>query len=212
MKPAAPSPATRDVILDSAQGLFATRGLGPTTIQAIGAEAGINPALLYYYFPNKEELYRAVLRRLADQLGARGTAALEQPSTPTTAIRTLVRAQAEFLAANPDAPRLIVRELIDHDARHAEAHILRVAAGVLQRLSSVIAAGQKAGEFRHDLDPRFAAVSTISQMVYFTLARPAIGIFLGQSAGGVSQETIAAFGRHAADFAVSALSTREQPA
>ena len=59
------SQATRNLILDSAQRLFARKGLDPTTIKEIGAESGLNPALLYYYFESKEELYRAVARILA---------------------------------------------------------------------------------------------------------------------------------------------------
>lgn len=212
MDAAPASSSTRDQILDAAQRLFALKGLDPTTIKQIGTESQLNPALIYYYFANKEELYRAVLRRLAENLVSRGAAALQVPASPAQAIRALVNAQVGFLTTHPDAPKLIVRELIDHDARHAEELILRVATGIFQRLSAVIAAGQKSGVFRSDLEPRFAAVSTISQVVYFTLARPAIGVFLGQGAGGVSSETTAAFGRHAADFAVYALSQGEQPA
>lgn len=202
----------RDQILDAAQRLFAKKGLDPTTIKEIGAESGLTPALLYYYFGNKEALYRAVLLRFGEALIARGTAALDRSATPTDSIRALVNAQVQFLTTHPDAPKLIVRELIDHDARHAEELILNVAAGIFHRLAAVIEAGQKSGVFRSDLDPRFAAVSTISQVVYFTLARPAVGIFLGRTAGGVTDATVAAFGRHAAEFAVRALSCPEQSA
>jgi AcrR family transcriptional regulator len=208
----AESPATRDLILNAAQRLFARTGLEATTIKAIGTESGLNPALIYYYFGNKELLYRAVLTRIGEALISRGGAALQQAPTPLDAIRALVQAQAEFLRTHPDAPKLIVRELIDHDARHAEALILQVAAGIFHRLTAAIEAGQQSGIFRTDIEPRFAAVSTVAQVVYFTLARPAIGVFMGQGTGGVTDEVTAAFGRHAADFAISALSREVRPA
>jgi TetR/AcrR family transcriptional regulator len=204
--------STRELILDSAQQLFGRKGLEATTIKQIGAESGLNPALLYYYFADKQNLYRAILQRIGEGLIARGGAALLTAATPPEAIRALVLAQMQFLLANPDAPKLIIRELLDHEARHAEAMILQVASGIFQRLCAVIEAGQRAGEFRPDLEPKFAAVSTISQVIYFTIARPAVGIFLGHGPGGVPEETADAFGRHAADFALSALSNRELPA
>ena len=60
------------------------------------------------------------------------------------------------------------------------------------------------------MEPRYAAVSTISQVIYFMIARPAIGIFFGLGPGGVPEGTARAFGRHAGEFAVRALSPVEQ--
>lgn len=202
--------SSRDAILDAAETLFAVKGLEATTIKEIGAAADMNPALLYYYFANKVELYRAVLQRIGDALVTAGGTALGEAHSPPDAIRALVTAQARFLLANPAAPKLIVRELLDHDARHAEAVILRLASGIFGRLCGVIEAGQRSGAFRTDLEPRLAAISTIAQVIYFVVARPAVGIFLGHGERGVPDETTLHFARHAGDFAVRAM-TRLEP-
>src|SRR6266542_135144 len=157
-----PSPSTRDQILDAAERLFARKGFDPTTIKEIGAEAKLNPALLYYYFRDKEELYRAVLQRVAGDLVTRGRAGLDAAATPELAIRALVGAQVEFLLNHPNAPKLLVREMVDHDARHAEAIVLQLAAGIFRRLCELIEEGQRAGRFSREVEPRFAAVSTIA--------------------------------------------------
>jgi TetR/AcrR family transcriptional regulator len=208
----APTPVARDQILDAAERLFARQGFDPTTIKAIGAEAGVNPALLYYYFGSKEELYKAVLQRIVTSLVTTGGQVIDAATGPAETIRGLIATQVEFMLSRPTIPKLFVREIIDHDARHAEAVILQMAAGLFKRLCSVIEAGQRAGVFRKDLEPRFAAVSTISQVVYFITYKPAVGIFLGQGADGVTAETARAFGRHAGDFAVGALSAAESTA
>lgn len=202
-------PATRDQILDAAEALFARQGFDPTTIKEIGAQAGLNPALIYYYFDSKEELYKAVLERVVGAMIRRGGAVLDQAADPEAAIRGLVAAQVEFVLSHPTAPKLLVREMIDHDARRAEAVILQVAAGLFQRLCDAIEQGQRLGQFRNDVQPRFAAISTISQVVYFMIARPAVGLFFGVGASGVSETTVRDFGRHAGEFAVRALSTVE---
>jgi TetR/AcrR family transcriptional regulator len=201
--------STRDQILDAAERLFARQGFDPTTIKEIGSDAGLTPALLYYYFRSKEDLYREVLQRVAEDLVSRGRAGLDAAATPEEAIRSLVGAQVEFLLSHPNAPKLLVREMVDHDARHAEAIILQLSAGIFRRLCEQIEEGQRAGRFRPDVEPRFAAVSTIAQVVYFTIARPAIGLLFGAGPDGVSEATARAFGRHAGEFAVHALSTPE---
>jgi AcrR family transcriptional regulator len=204
-----PSPTSRDQILDAAEGLFAAKGLRATTIKEIGTATGLNPALLYYYFAGKEELYQAVLERMVSGLVAQGASALDEPRAPSDAIRGLVRAQAEYLIAHPNLPRLLVRELLDHEARRAKDIILQVATGLFARLCRVIVAGQREGVFRADVEPRFAAVSTVSQVVYFALARPAVEVFFGGGPAAVSPEGFRAFARHAGEFAVLALATKE---
>lgn len=205
-----PDPSSaREQILDAAGELFARKGLGPTTIKAIGTAAHLNPALLYYYFGSKEELYRAVLQRVISGMVARGGAAFDAASTPEDAIRALVAAQMEFVLSHPHAPRLMVREMIDHEARQAEAMLLQVAAALFERLCGVIEQGQRDGLFRADVEPRFAAISTIAQVVYFIIARPAIRLFFREGARGVSEATAKQFGRHAGEFAVHALLSPE---
>jgi TetR/AcrR family transcriptional regulator len=200
--------SAREQILDAAEGLFARKGLEPTTIKEIGAAAKQNPALLYYYFGSKEELYRAVLQRVMSGMLARGSAAFDAAPGPAEAIRALVAAQMEFVLGHPTAPRLLVREMIDHEAREAEAMLLQLAAALFQRLCGVIEQGQRDGVFRKDLEPRFAAISTIAQVVYFIIARPAIGLFFGTGARGVPEPIARQFGRHAGEFAVNALESK----
>jgi AcrR family transcriptional regulator len=200
-----PEATTRDQLVRAAESLFARQGFEATTIKAIGKAAGLNPALLYYYFGSKEELYHEVLRQMIGRLVARGQAELAQAPDPPTAIRRLLQAQIEFLIANPQVPKLFVREMVDHEARHAEQAVLALAAGLFRRLCAVIETGQRAGVFRPDVEPRFAAISTIAQAVYFMVARPAVGILFGKGPAGVSDEAARAFARHGGEFAVRAL-------
>ena len=201
-----PPTVPRDKILDIAESLFASKGYDRTTIKQIGAGASLNPALIYYYFDGKEGLYKAVLQRLFDTLLSQGGALLDGSVAPAEAIRRLLALQAEWLLARPNFYRLLVREMVDHDARHAQEVMLQMAAGPFQRLCRVIEEGQRSGTFRTDLEPRFAALSTIAQVVYFFVFRPAVGVFFGRGSAGVTAQTSRDFARHAGEFALSALS------
>lgn len=197
--------SSQDSILDAAEQLFARQGFTATTVKQIGKEAAVNPALLYYYYDSKETLYRAMLQRILGQLLARGVDAIERASSHADRIRAFVRAQARLLGEHPHFPQLLVRELVDHQAAHAEQAITNTAAGAFRRLCEVIEAGQRDGAFRRSLDPRFTAISIIAQVAYFAIARPAVGLLLGHGTSGPPRAVSDEFYVHAEEFALAAL-------
>ena len=197
--------SSHDSILDAAEQLFARQGFTATTVKQIGKEAAVNPALLYYYYDSKETLYRAMLQRILGQLLARGVDAIERASSHADRIRAFVRAQARLLGEHPHFPQLLVRELVDHQAAHAEQAITNTAAGAFRRLCEVIEAGQRDGAFRKSLDPRFTAISIIAQVAYFAIARPAVGLLLGHGTSGPPRAVSDEFYVHAEEFALAAL-------
>jgi AcrR family transcriptional regulator len=202
---AAPDASSRHQILDAAERLFAARGFARATIKDIGREAGLNSALLYYYFADKDQLYREVLRRFVSRLVARTMSELTAAGSPDARLRALLTAQAELLLANPHFPRLMVRELAESEGAHAVEQFHLLASTTFRRLCELIEEGQRAGLFRKNVDPRFAAISSISQVVYFFVARPAIRVLLKAGPAGPSARVVRDFARHAADFALAAL-------
>jgi TetR/AcrR family transcriptional regulator len=196
---------SRTGILDAAELLFARRGFRSTTIKAIAGEAGVNTALLYYYFPDKQGLYHAVLERAFGGLIGEGENRLAADQDPEQSVRAFVALQASYFGRHPNRPHLFVRELLDHGAAHAAGQLTRLAATLFRSLCEIIERGQANGQFRSDLDPRRAAISIVSQVAWFQVARPAIGILVGTGPAGPSATWADEFAAHAADFAVSAL-------
>lgn len=201
--PTSPDPAARDAILLASADLFAAQGFAGTTIKEIAGKARVNSALLYYYFEDKEGLYRAVLAHLIGTVSEQIGASLADAPSPEDGVRRFVTAQAERFFANRTFARLLLRELMDHGAVHLEVPIGSVIANAFRPLAEQIAAGQASGVFRRDVDPRFAVLSTVSQVAYFTLAQPLVAQVMGHE-GSVPQ-TARAFGAHAAEWAVHAL-------
>jgi AcrR family transcriptional regulator len=196
---------TPDRILDAAEALFARQGFTATTIKQIGVAAGMNPALIYYYFGSKETLYRELLRRLFGWFMGEAGRRIDASLSPDAAVRALIGGQSDVLAARPAIPRLLVREMMDHGAEHAGEQILQLKAGLFARLCALIEQGQEAGIFRRDLNPRFAAISAVSLVPYVHVAAPAVGILLERGPDGPTREDLEAYGRHAADFVLAAL-------
>jgi AcrR family transcriptional regulator len=197
-------PEAQLAILDAAERLFATQGFAATTIKAIGTAAGVNPALLYYYYSDKSALYRAVMDRRVAPFARGMMSQLSADLTPLDALSLIARGQVAFLTSAPMLPRLIARELADHAAEHATPVIRENLTGLFQKVTGLIAAGQADGSIRRDLDPRFAAISTISQVVWFFVAQPLV-LELLQQPGGISRGEVDRFADHAVSFTRAAL-------
>jgi hypothetical protein len=116
------------------------------------------------------------------------------------------------LLDRPHLGRLIIREMVDHQASHAEPVIRDVLAGLFARLTGVIQSGQARGVFRPGFDARFAALSIVSQVAWMVTAGPAIGVLLGHGPAGPPVAVRTAFARHAAEFALAALQLEAPPA
>jgi TetR/AcrR family transcriptional regulator len=103
---------SRDVILDAAERLFADRGYDATSLQEVGAAAGVSRATPAYFFGSKEGLYRAVFDRAYKRVDAtlRDTYARAEGAEPRAAIAAIVTAYldlpAQFIRlANREAMR-----------------------------------------------------------------------------------------------------------
>jgi len=110
----APSGDAEKRILEAARKEFIAKGLDGARMQAVAASAGVNKALLHYYFRSKEKLYARVLEEilgavwgeLAGEFRARSPEAGLEPM-----LRTVVSTYVRTLAANPEFPLFVFREL-----------------------------------------------------------------------------------------------------
>jgi AcrR family transcriptional regulator len=66
---------TRSQLVDVARALFAERGFAGTSTEEVVAQAGVTRGALYYHFKNKEDLFRAVVAEVEEEINAQVTAA-----------------------------------------------------------------------------------------------------------------------------------------
>jgi TetR/AcrR family transcriptional regulator len=197
--------AARTAILDAASELFATKGLTATTIKAIGAEAGVNSALIYYYFADKAALYRAVLEQMSAAFPGRLADEAGGAKSPVAGLSAVIRMQAEVFLAQPLFPRLIARELADHGAEHATPVVKEQGQRLMKSIAGLIRAGQQAGDFRDDLEAELLAVSVLSQMNWFCIAGPVIETILGRDGVTTDPDSVRGYADHVVRFSMAAL-------
>ncbi len=103
--------ARREAILDAGLALFSGLGLHGASVEGIAERAGLSKTNLLYYFPSKEALYVAVLRRVLtvwlDPLQS-----LDADSEPSAAIRSYIRAKLTLSRDAPQASRLFCLEIV----------------------------------------------------------------------------------------------------
>lgn len=106
---------TENKILFSARDEFIEKGLGGGRMKSIAKRAGVNSALLHYYFRSKEKLYEATVHDILKTLwGTLNRNLHVEESIPLRQlIHTLVETYINTLKSNPDFARLFVREVAD---------------------------------------------------------------------------------------------------
>ena len=141
-----PAAQRREEILDAAHALFTTKGFQPTTMEDILKVVGIAKGTLYYHFPSKEQILRALVLRIVGQVEQR---AREVTDSSAPAVDKLVTIMA---AMRVEAAQT---ELVEqfHAPGNAEFHLLSITAMIEHLtpvLADVVAQGVNEGIFTTD--------------------------------------------------------------
>jgi len=130
---------TRTRILDAAERLFADRGFDATPTAMIAERAGVPKGLLFYYFPVKADLLRALVRERLE-LGPVDIVTLVEPDDPARSLLNLTRRFDELLRDSEVLRVILWREQHTHPdvTLHLEAHRSRLQKLIERVLSASI--------------------------------------------------------------------------
>ena len=87
-------------ILAAAEAVFAEQGFGGATMAAIAARAGVPKPNVYYYFPTKERLYRAVIERVLNEW-LEAASSFDTSDDPAEALTSYIGAKMDLARAMP---------------------------------------------------------------------------------------------------------------
>ncbi len=170
---------TRAAILAGARSVFARRGFEGTSTREVAEAAGLNNAMIYYYFKDKVELYRAVLAdsflemdRIWEHPVFHSDASARQK------IGKYVEETVRFQQTNEELRRILSMEfaacganskwLADQFFRHA-----------YQKLAGILNRGMRSGELKR-FDPAVALCSLIGMIVHTFMLRPVAEYITGR--------------------------------
>jgi AcrR family transcriptional regulator len=164
-------------LLDSAEELFAEYGYAATSIRRLADAAGVNPALVHYYFGTKRELLGAVMDRTLEPM-ARAIAAMQESGSAN--IEKVAGLMFTMAGRHPAMPRLITREVMLSGGETQALFVKRYAPRLGGALPALFRGEQEQGRIRPDLDPGAAALMLLSLCMFPFIARsiaePVLGI------------------------------------
>ncbi len=160
---------------------FAAEGIAGARTDEIARAAGVNKALLYYYFEDKEALYGATLDYVFGGLAERLAPVLDSDLRAGKKILAYVGAHFDYVASSACYPRVVMREMM-RAGRNASPHLKRVAKTYFRplqaKLFEVIQQGIASGEFR-PVNPRHFMMSVVALIVFYFAAAPMVAAMTG---------------------------------
>ena len=180
-------------ILDAAHAVFVRAGTAGARTLEIAKEAGVNPALLHYYFRTKERLAEAVFRRAAGQLLPAVVRILGSDATLEDKVEQVVQVELQFLSKAPYLPAYILSELAHHPDRAPQliaAVTGEVPVAIGTHLRSVLATQIDArvrDRTMHPISPDQFAVNLLALCVFPFAARPLFMALFGIDDKGFEQ-------------------------
>ena len=149
-------------LLDAAARLFAERGYADTRVIDIVRAAGVAKGLFYWYFENKEALFRELAETIRLELRRHQAHAMDPDAPALVRLRQGAEASVSFMAEHAHFFSLIEvegRNFTDVLRQGTEQHVADTAALVRE--------GQRAGTVREE-DPRLLALGVVGAVGHFS--------------------------------------------
>lgn len=163
----------RRSILTAARQEFVENGLSGARVDEIAARTAASKRMIYYYFGDKEGLYRAVLEEMYERIRGleRSLDLVRLP--PVEAISRLAGFTFDYHAENPDFVRLVMVENIHH-GRHlaSSARIGSLNLSAIDMIREAYERGVAAGLFRPGIDALDIHL-TISALAFYNVSNRA---------------------------------------
>ena len=175
------SAETRAAILAAAADAFAESGLAGARTDAIASAAGVNKAMLYYYFQSKARLFEAVVENHFAEFNRRALEVLAEDGPARSVLLHYVNLHFDFIMERRRYA-CIYQQLMMTGGRPLERLVRKYFVPRSVALDRVLDRGMQAGDFRR-ADRRHTAISIVALIVFYFSASQVLQ-FLGQPDAG----------------------------
>jgi len=163
--------STEKQILEAAKKVFVHKGMAAARMEEIAREAGINKALLHYYFRSKENLFRAVFAEAFNSFIPHIAEYISQEKpTIEKFVDVFVENYINLILENPFIPNFVISE-INRDPENLINFFQEYVGDKPLVFSSIFQEAVKKGEMR-SIDPREFLMNMIGLCIFPFIARP----------------------------------------
>ncbi|MDP2338077.1 MAG: helix-turn-helix domain-containing protein [Bacteroidota bacterium] len=167
--------STEDKILEAATNVFVTKGMEGARMQEIADEAGINKALLHYYFRSKERLFEAIFAEIIKFAFPKITRIVTSDEPIVSKIEQVIDAYIDLLIKHPFIPAFVIKE-INRDPSGLFKLVVKFGLNP-QAIFDQIQLAMDRGEIVQ-MQPRHLVANIISMCIFPFAARPIISFVL----------------------------------
>jgi AcrR family transcriptional regulator len=187
----------REKLLGAARELFPRYGYRAVSSRQIGAAAGVNFAMIRYYFGGKPGLYREMLQGVLQPARA-SLDAMTASNVPVRLGDVLANITRSW-AGNPWIAGFVVREVLAPDGPMRTMFLREYPERLAPIVERLVASEIEAGTLRADLDPRLLVLSLVSLAIFPFLTLPLTSRVFDVSNDG---EFVERFLRHTGELLV----------
>jgi AcrR family transcriptional regulator len=163
--------STEDKILDAARQVFHQKGFNGARMQEIANLAGINKALLHYYFRNKESLFEKIFNETFGQIASKLNEIFLSEMTLMTKIEIFVNFYINFISKHSYIIQFVINALQDKPDQLREIILKQnLSPGLL--LEQV--QKQLKDEMGLDIDPLHIYINILGLVIFPVVAKPLI--------------------------------------
>ncbi|MCF7222379.1 TetR/AcrR family transcriptional regulator [Marilutibacter chinensis] len=172
-RPGADAPDQRERVLDAAIACYVEQGIAGTTLKRIADRAGVNPALLHYYFGDKGQLREAVVEeRILPAFAGLRERIVRDGGDIAGLVGAFVHGVGVVVAEHPWLPSLWVREVLCEGGGLRDVLFERVGPQLPLMMAGRFAEAQSRGGINADLDPRLLMVSLVGLTLFPVAGAP----------------------------------------
>ncbi len=166
---------TEEKILEAAKNVFVSKGMEGARMQEIADEAGINKALLHYYFRSKERLFEAIFSEIIKFAFPKITRIVLSEEPVITKIEQVIDAYIDLLIKHPFIPGFVMKEL-NRDPSGLFKMIIKFGLNP-QFIFDQLQLAMDRGEIIK-MNPRHLAANIISMCIFPFAARPILSFVI----------------------------------
>jgi AcrR family transcriptional regulator len=170
----------REALLLAARQALKTKPPGEITLLEVASIAGVDPALIRYYFGQLSDLMATVAVEISCQLRERMVSVKDVRGSVRERLKLRIGAFLEIFRDNPHYHRLVVDYMYARDDDNAKS-ALKLLLQSVGDLDELIKEGVKAGEME-PLDARLLHVATAAMCEFLFSAKPVFGAIFGPKA------------------------------
>lgn len=170
--------ATQATILAAAERVFAKSGFAGARTDLIAREAGVNKALLYYYFKSKEALYDAVLENHFREFNRQALEVLTDTGSAREVLLRYIGLHFDFISERHRHASLF-QQFMSAGGKRSEDLVRQYFTPRIKAFDALLERGMRDGEFRRS-DRFHTALSIVALIVFYFSAEPVLRI-LGYS-------------------------------